>query len=177
VNIFTQVGTDTDWKYISCGWQHTMAIKNDGTLWGTGRNEYGQLSLGDVNLRNIFTQENTNDTNWKIVSGGWQHTMAIKNDGTLWGTGKNDKGQISIENIGTTFTAWLVSSMSVFKITSYALPCVGVGFAIMSFAKTKKRRSIGDVILGFGLLFIGLHYLKIHPDSQPNIYLRIFQPH
>jgi len=63
-------------------------------------------------------------------------------------------------NIGTTFTAWLVSSMSVFEITSYALPAVGIGFAIMSFAKTKKMQSRGQVLLGFGILFIGLYFMK-----------------
>jgi len=63
-------------------------------------------------------------------------------------------------NIGTTFTAWLVSSMSFFKITSYALPAVGVGFAIMSLAKTNKRQSWGEVILGFGILFMGLYFMK-----------------
>lgn len=63
-------------------------------------------------------------------------------------------------NIGTTFTAWLVSSMSVFKITSYALPAVGVGFLIMTFAKTKRSQSWGQVMIGFGILFIGLHFLK-----------------
>ncbi len=63
-------------------------------------------------------------------------------------------------NIGTTFTAWLVSSMSVFKISQYALPAIGIGFAIMSFAKTKKVQSWGQVLFGFGILFIGLHYLK-----------------
>ncbi len=63
-------------------------------------------------------------------------------------------------NIGTTFTAWLVSSMSIFKISSYALPCVGIGFAIMTLAKSKEKQSFGQVLLGFGLLFIGLHYMK-----------------
>ena len=63
-------------------------------------------------------------------------------------------------NIGTTFTAWLVSSMSVFKISAYSLPLVGIGFAIMSFAPTKKRKSWGEAMLGFGLLFIGLHFMK-----------------
>lgn len=62
-------------------------------------------------------------------------------------------------NIGTTFTAWLVSSMSIFKISQYALPAIGIGFAIMTLAKT-KRKHWGQVILGFGLLFIGLHYMK-----------------
>ena len=62
-------------------------------------------------------------------------------------------------NIGTTFTAWLVSSMSIFKISKYALPAIGLGFAIMTLCKTKKKHW-GQVIFGFGLLFIGLHYMK-----------------
>lgn len=62
-------------------------------------------------------------------------------------------------NIGTTFTAWLVSSMSVLKITQYALPAVGIGFAVMSLFKTRKKYW-GQVLLGFGLLFIGLGFMK-----------------
>lgn len=63
-------------------------------------------------------------------------------------------------NIGTTFTAWLVSSMSVFKITSYALPCIGIGFAVMAISKIRKNQAIGEVLLGFGMLFLGLHFMK-----------------
>ncbi len=68
-------------------------------------------------------------------------------------------------NIGTTFTAWLVSSMSIFKISSYALPAVGIGFALMTFCHKRKHQSTGQAILGFGLLFIGLHFMKdaFHP--------------
>ncbi|MFT5388276.1 MAG: phosphate:Na+ symporter [Candidatus Omnitrophota bacterium] len=63
-------------------------------------------------------------------------------------------------NIGTTFTAWLVSSMSVFKLSSYALPAIGIGFFMSSMCKSIKKKHWGQVILGFGLLFIGLHYMK-----------------
>lgn len=63
-------------------------------------------------------------------------------------------------NIGTTFTAWLVSFMSVFKITKYALPLIGIGYALMSLPKKKKHQDLGQVILGFGVLFIGLGYMK-----------------
>jgi len=62
-------------------------------------------------------------------------------------------------NIGTTFTAWLVSSMSVFKITQYALPAVGIGFAIMTLLKTNSKHW-GQVLLGFGLLFVGLGFMQ-----------------
>ncbi|MFC1479824.1 Na/Pi cotransporter family protein [Candidatus Omnitrophota bacterium] len=63
-------------------------------------------------------------------------------------------------NIGTTFTAWLVSSMSVFKVTLYALPAVGIGFAVQTFGKTKNARFWGQVLMGFGLLFVGLGTMK-----------------
>jgi len=63
-------------------------------------------------------------------------------------------------NIGTTFTAWLVSSMSVFKITQYALPLVGIGFAMNSLGSTKNIKFWGRVIMGFGILFIGLGFMK-----------------
>lgn len=63
-------------------------------------------------------------------------------------------------NIGTTFTAWLVSSMGAFKITEYALPVIGIGFAMMTFGRNRKRKFWGEVLLGFGMLFIGLGLMK-----------------
>jgi len=63
-------------------------------------------------------------------------------------------------NVGTTFTAWLVSSMAVFKISQYALPLLGIGFVLKQFGRTKNTRSWGQVFMGFGLLFIGLSYMK-----------------
>jgi phosphate:Na+ symporter len=63
-------------------------------------------------------------------------------------------------NIGTTFTAWLVSGLGVFKITAYALPAIAVGFLMQTIGKTQQKRSIGQIILGFGLLFIGIAFMK-----------------
>lgn len=63
-------------------------------------------------------------------------------------------------NIGTTITAGLVSVLAVFKITNYALPVVGVGFLVSIIGKTQKTRSIGQVMIGFGVLFLGIHFMK-----------------
>ncbi|MHC4186437.1 MAG: Na/Pi cotransporter family protein, partial [Planctomycetota bacterium] len=63
-------------------------------------------------------------------------------------------------NIGTTFTAFLVSAFAVFKITNYALPAVGLGFLLSILGKTQRTRSIGRILLGFGILFIGIHFMK-----------------
>ncbi len=63
-------------------------------------------------------------------------------------------------NIGTTFTAWIVSVIGAFDIASYALIAVGAGVLIMKTAKTRKARFTGEVILGIGLLFTGLALMR-----------------
>ena len=67
-------------------------------------------------------------------------------------------GVIMGANIGTTVTAWIVSLIGFsFKLAEMALPAVGIGF-ICSIVKW-KHRDVGDFILGFGLLFMGLDFL------------------
>jgi phosphate:Na+ symporter len=63
-------------------------------------------------------------------------------------------------NIGTTLTAWLVSFLAIFKITRYALPLIGIGFFFTVLGKTQKVRRWGQLLLGFGLLFVGLGFIK-----------------
>ena len=63
-------------------------------------------------------------------------------------------------NIGTTITAGLVSVLAVFKITNYALPAVGVGFLLTVLGKTQKTKSIGEILVGFGMLFLGIYFMK-----------------
>ncbi len=63
-------------------------------------------------------------------------------------------------NIGTTFTAWLVSVMGTFDISAYSLVTIGVGVLIMKTAKTRKTRFMGEVFLGIGILFTGLSFMK-----------------
>ena len=83
-----------NWKQVSCGPNHTAAIKTDGTLWTWGYNFLGRL--GDNTTTNRTTPITTfaGGTNWKQVSGGREHTAAIKTDGTLWSWGDNATGQL-----------------------------------------------------------------------------------
>ena len=67
-------------------------------------------------------------------------------------------GVIMGANIGTTVTAWIVSLLGFsVKISSMALPAIGIGF-ITSVVKWKYK-SIGELIMGFGFLFLGLDHL------------------
>jgi phosphate:Na+ symporter len=85
-------------------------------------------------------------------------TVGFVNAGLL--TLRNALAVVLGANIGTTFTAWLVSGLGIFKITHYALPAIAVGFLIQTIGKTQQKRSIGQIILGFGMLFIGIAFMK-----------------
>jgi len=67
-------------------------------------------------------------------------------------------GVIMGANIGTTVTAWIVSLLGFsINISSMALPAVGIGF-ILSVTKWKYK-NLGELIMGFGFLFLGLDFL------------------
>ncbi|MBW2477515.1 MAG: Na/Pi cotransporter family protein, partial [Deltaproteobacteria bacterium] len=65
-------------------------------------------------------------------------------------------GVILGANIGTTITAQLIA----FKITKFALPAIGLGAGLRLFSKNRRWSYIGEVVLGFGLLFFGLATMK-----------------
>lgn len=75
-------------------------------------------------------------------------------------------GVIMGANIGTTVTAWMVSWLG-FKadISILAVPLMMFGF-LFSNSKKNQRRNIGELIVGFSLLFLGLSFMK---DSVPDL--------
>jgi alpha-tubulin suppressor-like RCC1 family protein len=88
------IANTENWKSVACGGFHTVAIKEDGTLWSWGNNYNGQLGTNDTNYYSSPVQEITNGTTWKSVTCGYAFTAAIKNDGTLWMWGFNYAGQL-----------------------------------------------------------------------------------
>ncbi len=75
-------------------------------------------------------------------------------------------GVIMGANIGTTVTGWLISFLG-FKvsISAYAFPLIGISLPLI-FSKNTKRKTWGEFIIGFALLFMGLEALK---GSVPNL--------
>ncbi|AEC02726.1 fimbrillin family protein [Parasphaerochaeta coccoides] len=90
----TPVQVMTDVAAVSAGWSHTMILKNDGTLWATGRNKVGQLGVGDNTNRSTPVQVSSMGSDVAAVSTGESYTMIVKKDGTLWATGQNTAGQL-----------------------------------------------------------------------------------
>ena len=69
-------------------------------------------------------------------------------------------GVVFGSNIGTTATAWLVSSFGLkIKIAQYALPMLIFG-VIMQFSRENVYKGIGSVLIGLGFIFLGIAYMK-----------------
>lgn len=75
-------------------------------------------------------------------------------------------GVIMGANIGTTVTAWMVSIFGFqMKITPVAISLIGIFFPFLFFGR-EKLRNLAEAMIGFGILFIGLEFIK---DAVPNI--------
>lgn len=75
-------------------------------------------------------------------------------------------GVIMGANIGTTVTGWMVAILGFkVKVTALAIPAVAIGFPFI-IIKSLKKSDWGEILIGFGILFLGLGFLK---DSVPDI--------
>ena len=93
-----QIGALTTWYQVVTSNTHTIATKTDGTLWSWGRNNEGQLGLGDSVNRYSPVQVGALTTWYQISAGGSGFTVAIKTDGTLWSWGRNNSGQLGLND-------------------------------------------------------------------------------
>ena len=92
-------------------------------------------------------------------------------------------GVIMGANIGTTITAWIVSlsqlgsAMEVMKPVFYAPLLIGIGALMILFTKKQKYHTIGEILVGLGLLFMGLELMSdsISPYTDAPIFSKAFE--
>jgi alpha-tubulin suppressor-like RCC1 family protein len=118
-----------DWRQIECSKAFsTYAIKYDGTLWGWGDNDYGQLALNDVESKSIPFQI-FGGGQWSFVSGGTYHAAAIKTDGTLWSWGGNSYGVLGT-NLGQAQVSSVSSPVQEITYSSWSSVSAGTDFTV-----------------------------------------------
>jgi alpha-tubulin suppressor-like RCC1 family protein len=90
-----------DWKSVSCGYAHVLAIKNDGKLYAWGVNDTAQCGQNPSQVGIIVTIPTEVEPGfvWKTASAGRFHSAAIKDNGSLWVWGRNTVGQLGIGNV------------------------------------------------------------------------------
>jgi alpha-tubulin suppressor-like RCC1 family protein len=80
---------------LSVGRNHTLALKNDGTVWTWGDNRFGQVGNGVADFQPVTVPFQVPGLpNVRAVAAGGLHSLAVRADGTLWCWGDNTKGQL-----------------------------------------------------------------------------------
>ena len=82
-------------KFIAAGFAHSLAVDNEGRLWGWGQNNHGQLGLGD-GLTRLLPAQSKNVSGLNALAAGWNHSLAIRGDGQVLAWGTNAQGQLAM---------------------------------------------------------------------------------
>ncbi len=82
--------------FVDGGASHTIALKEDGTVWAWGSNEFGQLGNGTWTDSNTAVRVGGKQPLTKIIAiaAGYNHSVALRSDGTVWAWGRNGSGQL-----------------------------------------------------------------------------------
>jgi alpha-tubulin suppressor-like RCC1 family protein len=101
VYVWTQIGNATNWSKISCSVTHAIGIRTDGTLWGWGQNDANQLGQGSATPSEFNPIQIGTASDWIdiAVTTLAKASIAIKNDGTIWGCGNGNN--ILFGSVGT----------------------------------------------------------------------------
>jgi phosphate:Na+ symporter len=140
-------------------------------LWGMHQLEMAIKELGGKSFRNLL--QKYTDKAWKGILIGALITAILQSSSLVTlmvlaflGAGvlnlKNAIGVILGANLGTTVTAWIVATLG-FKLSvaDFAMPFLGLGSLLFLFASSRPTlRNIGAFSVGFGLLFLGLDFMK-----------------
>lgn len=79
-------------KSIAGGTHHTLILKHDGTVWATGKNDNGQLGIGEASASGVTKPIQVKGLEDVIsISAHGNQSMALKSDGTVWQWGYTDR--------------------------------------------------------------------------------------
>ena len=100
VNVYRNQERAITVPVVGQGYGNTITLKEDGTVWATGKNDYGQLGVGDTTNRNTSVQvkidENTYLENVIKIDVTDDSTIALTKTGEVYAWGKNENGELGV---------------------------------------------------------------------------------
>jgi alpha-tubulin suppressor-like RCC1 family protein len=94
------VGEFIDWCQVSAGERHSLGLRTNGTLWAWGYNTQGRLGDGTQTIRNSPVSVVGGFTDWCRISAGWNHSLALRANGTVWAWGVGTYGRLGNDSTG-----------------------------------------------------------------------------
>lgn len=92
------LGGISDWTQLSAGVYHSAGVRANGQVWSWGRNNQGQLGVGNLTNTSSPASVVGGFTDWVQVTTGKQHTVALRANGTAWSWGYNSSGELGTGN-------------------------------------------------------------------------------
>ncbi|MCJ7675876.1 MAG: Na/Pi cotransporter family protein, partial [Sedimentisphaerales bacterium] len=130
----------------------------------------GLKRIAGPKLKNILESTTSKPITAFLVGAGVTAIIQASGATTVMAIGLVNAGMLTLRqaigviigaNVGTTVTAWIVSISGLnLDITLYAMPAVGLGFFLHIGGRSRRTKSLGQIILGFGILFLGIGIMK-----------------
>ena len=79
---------------IAAGYYHGYALKDDGSIWSVGRNNYSQLGRNGSSDQSTWGYSGL--SNVSDIFGGGNYGYAVNNEGKFWSVGQNSEGQLGL---------------------------------------------------------------------------------
>lgn len=112
------------WQNVAAGVDFSLGIREDGSLWGWGKNDDHQVSSNPSSQ--VAEPEPIGiRLGWKSLAAGRDHSLAIDADGALWGWGTNDRGQI-----GSSDRADVVEPRRIGESSDWTIVAAGSAFSL-----------------------------------------------
>ena len=147
-------------------------------LFGMKKMSEGLQKVAGSRMRNILAAITSNK--YKSLLTGLTITLLIQSSSasTVMVVSFVNAGLLSLAesigiilgaNIGTTITAWIIAGLGFsLKISSFALPIIGLSFVLL-LSRRSKNQYVAELIIGLALIFLGLDFLKSTiPDVSKN---------
>jgi len=84
-------------RSVAAGEIFALALLEDGTVWGWGRNQSGQVGSGDSTVQHDRPVEVAGLAGVVAIAAGTEHALAVTDDGGVWAWGFNEHGQLGME--------------------------------------------------------------------------------
>jgi len=117
---------------LAAGWDFSLALMSDGTVFSWGFNGNGELGLGSSDYQDIhyLPQKIPYLSNIVAIAAGWNHALALDGDGNVWAWGNNYFGQLGNGEIRNKFPYGEPVPVKVRGLSDIVAVAAGEGFSL-----------------------------------------------